>query len=46
MHDETELARRQLVRELNTGVTENKDARRAELEQLYCISDLVNAFLT
>jgi hypothetical protein len=35
MYDETENARRARISELNTGLTENKDARRAELEAEY-----------
>jgi hypothetical protein len=35
MHDETENARRARIAELNTGLTENKDTRRAELELQY-----------
>jgi hypothetical protein len=35
MYDETENARRARIGELNTGLTENKDARRAELEAQY-----------
>jgi hypothetical protein len=35
MHDETENARRARISELNFGLTENKDARRAELEAQY-----------
>jgi hypothetical protein len=35
MHDETEQARRARIGELNFGLTENKDARRAELEAQY-----------
>ena len=37
MYDDTENARRERIGELNTGLTENKDARRSELEQLYGI---------
>jgi hypothetical protein len=35
MYDETENARRERIGELNTDLTENKDARRAELEKWY-----------
>lgn len=35
MKDETENIRRARINELNFGLTENKDARRAELELVY-----------
>lgn len=35
MNDETEQIRRQMIQQINTGLTENKDARRAELESVY-----------
>jgi hypothetical protein len=35
MQDETEQYRRARISELNSGLTENKDARRAELEAQY-----------
>jgi hypothetical protein len=37
MTDPTEQPRRERIAQLNTGLTENSEARRAELESLYGI---------
>lgn len=35
MNDDTETFRRERIQDLNSGLTENKEARRAELQQAY-----------